>query len=365
MGDFLDRLGRAFSFIGEAVRMGFRDTGILIPSALSLVAQFAYVAIIFLVLSITGSLWLIGMDSEDVERLRATGRFLREGPGAALERTISEEVEWQASLTEEVEAATARGDDPQELIDRRRLEREEERAAAAAERERRREAQTGRRYWQAVFSGGGVFGALLISYIFSAMTVSLVHDHLCGKSAHVGKAARVVMRRFGSLVLLAVVSTIISVLAGAARGKKGSENAVGAIVAGIIESIWTVASFLILPGMVIHRLSLWQGLTRAKEIASKNLLVVAVGEVAVGLVANFIALAGVMAGMLAGFFTWRALPHPFYIPVGVTGVIALVAISFAMFVRHAYYTCLYLNAVETAKLGRRAPARGPLAAALA
>jgi len=68
--------------------------------------------------------------------------------------------------------------------------------------------------------------------------------------------------------------------------------------------------------------------------------------------------------VVVGFFTYRAIPQPFYLPVGAGGVVILITIAFAMFVKHAYYTCLYLNAVETAKAGKRAPLPGPLAAAL-
>ena len=58
------------------------------------------------------------------------------------------------------------------------------------------------------------------------------------------------------------------------------------------------------------------------------------------------------------------MPAPIYFPIGVGGMIAVLAMAFAGYVRVAYYTCLYVNAVESARIGRRAPLPGPLAAAL-
>ena len=136
-------------------------------------------------------------------------------------------------------------------------------------------------------------------------------------------------------------------------------------MAGIIERLWTVASFLILPGMMIHNLSLWQGLKRAKDIAAKNLLVVAVGEIAVGMVANIIGFLGVVGGVGVGVAVYRVIPKPLFVPVGLGGIIALLAIAFTIYVKAAYYTCLYVNAIETADAGHRAELRGPLADVLA
>lgn len=364
MGYFFERVGRAFSFIGSAVAMAFRDKDLFIPSLLSLVANGAYVAIIILLLGATNTLWLIGFEESDVEALKTTGRVLTEGPAAVVE---DQTAAIQAKIEEDnrtYREAIERGEDPGEVIKKRAAATAAENKTRTAEREAAREKAHSRRYVQWAFGVVTLFGAILITYVFSAMTVSLVYDHLCGKDARIGEAFSVVMARLPGIVLLAIISTIVSVLAQAARGKKGGKNVVGAIIGGLIEQLWTVASFLILPAMVIHKLSLWQGLKRAKEIAVGNLLIVAVGEIAVGLVGSLIAFFGVAGGVLVGFFTYRVIPHPFYIPVGVGGLIAVLAIAFAIYVRMAYYTCLYVNAVESAQTKHRVPAKGPLAAAL-
>ena len=251
---FFERVARAFSFIWEAVKMAFRDKDLLIPSALSILANFAYVALIIVILNAANSLWLIGWGSQDIEDLKAAGRLLRDGPGATIGESLEERIAEEKRLQEE---AVARGEDPEEFIRRRRAELERERAEAAAAKKAEEEKAKSRRYWQAIFNGGALFGAILITYIFSGMTVSLVYDHLSGKDARIGEAARVVMNRLAGLVLLAVVSTIVSIIASMARGRRGEKNPIGAVVGGIIESVWTVASFLILPGMIIHRLLFW------------------------------------------------------------------------------------------------------------
>ncbi|MHC4713583.1 MAG: hypothetical protein ACYTAN_09995 [Planctomycetota bacterium] len=369
MGYFFERVGKAFSFIWAAIRMAFKDKDLFLPSIFSLVANIAYITLIIVVLAATNTLWLIGLEQSDVEEIKEAGRILTDGPVAVAE-------ERDAAIEARIEegdaaykAAMERGEDPAQYIQDRAAAIDREVAAEmAAEREARREAEEKskrRAYVRGAFGAVTLFGAFIITYIFSGMTVSLVYDHLSGKDARIGEAFAVVMKRLPGIVLLAVISTIVSILAQAARGKEGKRNVVGAIVGGLIQSLWTIASFLILPAIVIHNLSLWQGLKRAKEIAAGNLLIVAVGEIAVGLVANLIAFLGIMAGVIVGVFTFRIIPQPFYIPLGAGGVVALIAIAFTMYVKQAYYTCLYVNAVESAKLGQRAAARGPLADALA
>lgn len=343
MGYFFERVWRAFSFIWAAVKMAFRDKDLFIPSLLSLVANVGYAVVIVVVLGATGTLWLAGLEKSDIEELREAAALVSEGPGALAEAGREE--------------ALAGGEAPEGALP--------EDAIAATREERPEEETRTRRYLQAAFGVVVLFGAMLITYFFSAMTVSLVYDHLSGKDARVGEAFSVVMARLPGIVLLAVVSTAVSVVARLARGKRGSENLVGGILGGIIERLWTVASFLILPGMVIHKLSLIQALKRAKEIAVGNLLVVAVGEIAVTMVANFIIFIGVVGGFVSGVFVYRFVPDPFLVPLGAGGVVVVLAIAFTTYVKMAYYTCLYLNATESAQAGRRVAAKGPLAEALA
>jgi hypothetical protein len=351
MGYFFERIGRAFSFIWAAITMAFRDKDLILPSMLSIVANGLYAAAIIITLSATGSLWLIGWDSGDVEGLKSAGRVLRDGPQAAIDDVIEEE---KAATAE----AEARGLTMEEYAAERAAERQ---AAIDAEKTASEESKS-RIYARAAFGAATIFGAFVITYIFSAMTVSLVYDHLSGKDARIGEAFAVAMARIPQLVMLAIASTVVALISQAARGD--DDEGVGAIIASLIEQLWTIASFLILPAMVIDRMSLWGGLKRARKIAAKNLLIVAVGEVAVGLVGNIIIFFGGVGGFFVGFFTYRVIPQPFYVPVGAGALVIFIAVAFVSYVKQAYYTCLYLNAAESAEAGRRVAVKGPLAAAL-
>ena len=77
---------------------------------------------------------------------------------------------------------------------------------------------------QFLFGGLCIFGALLITYFFMAMTISLVHAHLKGEDAQIAKAFAVVMKRAGSITLLALMSTGVQLLASLARDKEGRES---------------------------------------------------------------------------------------------------------------------------------------------
>lgn len=125
-----------------------------------------------------------------------------------------------------------------------------------------------------------------------------------------------------------------------------------------------MAALLALPAIVIEDLSIWNAMKKTKDIVSKNLLIVAVGEIAVSLVGNLIGFAGIVAGVVVGFYTASVMTAPLYVPVAFGGIIIAVTLAFVSYVKVAYYTCLYINAMETLRVGRRVLPAGPLAAAM-
>ena len=355
MGYFFERVSRAFTFIWASIKMAFRDKDLIVPSLVAIFANLAYVGAILGVLYATNSLWLVGVEKSDVDAIRNARQAASRTPQEALDEKVESMREEALAEEQAQKDAVARGENPEAVTAAPQAEPRD-----ASDVERRGNESKTRKYVQYAFDAAAVFGALFINYFFTAMTISLVHAHLMGKDARVGEALGVVTRRIGGIFLLAVVATLVEIAASLARDKKGRET----FVSAAIKRLWTVASFLILPAIVIENFSLWRALKRAREIAAKNLLVVAVGEVAVGLVGNFIGFLGIVSGVVVGYFTWTVLPTPIFVPISAGGVVIIFTIAFVSFVKVAYYTCLYVNAVETARVGRRVIPVGPLAAAL-
>jgi hypothetical protein len=240
-----------------------------------------------------------------------------------------------------------------------------------------------------LFQDGGTFGQVLIalvsavfiflqyavSYIFSAMTVYLIYGYLSEGDGKMEKAWEIVKRDWLDILGLAAASTLVNLAKGFIKGK--GKSGVRTFLAEALDRIWTQATYLVLPAMVIEDINLPEGLQRATYIAKNNLLLIGVSMVGVGAVTGLLNFALGLIGILLGV----GVAFPFISASGgslvliVLGVLAglLVASLFFMtasvvssYTATAYHTCLYLWAcdVEKAPNPAQVMAPGPLAAVL-
>jgi hypothetical protein len=227
-----------------------------------------------------------------------------------------------------------------------------------------------------------VLGALLIfvqytiAYVFSGMTAFLVYEYLTEGDGRMDQAWAIVRRVGFDLVSLAAASSAVKLLENALRGSGSRRNAGGSLAAGIINTVWTTATYFVLPAMVIEDLSLPQALKRATYIVKNNFMLVAVTEIGVSTV---VGLAGFLLGLVAvalGVAVFLAMVNISLVVAVVAGVLiaglplALIT-ALTSYVTTAYHTCLFLWAREAEKAvsqGQSAQAArvpAPLAAVLA
>jgi hypothetical protein len=208
-----------------------------------------------------------------------------------------------------------------------------------------------------------VFGSFLIFYFFCGMTVNMVDVHLKGGTPSLGEGARDAGKNFVAIVFLALVSTVIEAFARAARN---NDSIVGKIVAAIVETIWTMLSFLLLPAIIIEDASFGAAMRRVRQLHKGHMLLIGIGEIGVRLVTNLIGLVWMLAifGVVYGAFALVGGTAALVISFVVGGTMLALFAAFTTFVRMAYYTCLYLWAVEVERAGQSAPAPLPLAIAL-
>ena len=230
-----------------------------------------------------------------------------------------------------------------------------------------------------------VLGALLIfvqyvvGYIFSAMTIYLIYGYLSEGDGRLDKAWAVVQQEFLHIVTLAAASTGVNLLKGLfrGRGRSGGRN----VVAGLIETVWTEATYLVLPAMVIEDIGLKDGLKRATHIIKNNLLLVGVSTVGVravtGLIGFLLGATGIGLGLgvglgLVGLSQGAVFGWVSGISLGVliAGIFIIVATVLTSYTTTAYHTCLYLwardveKAQQQGQAGIAIPAPGPLAEVL-
>lgn len=208
---------------------------------------------------------------------------------------------------------------------------------------------------------GTLFGAFLIfaqytvSYFFSAMTIYLIYGYLAEGDGVMAKAWQMAQRNWLNILSLAAASMVVTLLQRFIRGKgdSGTRNA----LAAVIDAVWTQATYLVLPAMVIDGFNLKGGLRRATQIVKDNLLLIGVGMVGVravtGLIGFLIGGTGIALGLgvgiglvsLSGQAIWGVISG---LTLGaiIAGLFIMVAVLIASYTTTAYHTCLYLWARE-------------------
>ncbi len=246
-----------------------------------------------------------------------------------------------------------------------------------------------------VFSGSrfgniiiGIMGAIMIfvqfvvTYVFSGMTAYLIFGYLSEGDGRMDKAWGVVRRDFFDILTLAAASTVVNMLRNAAnRNRRGVASGLVRGAASLLEALWTEASYLILPAMVIDDLNLKDGMQRVLNITKQNLLLIGISTVGVRWVTGLI---GFVLGF-GGFLIALAVGGGAAYLTGGINVVSILGIAVAAFIFFAfvmvasvvnsytsiaYHTCLYIWArdVEKAQVAGqsiRVPAPAPLAAVLA
>jgi hypothetical protein len=245
----------------------------------------------------------------------------------------------------------------------------------------------GGEFGEALFSQNSLIVLLLVSAwwltnrFLEGVTTALTYSHLTEGpgSGRFSLACRAVFESLPAILILGVVTFLARNIAKWLRHKRGT-GVLGMgvnFLASIVEMFWTLAGHLILPSIVIEGTSFVGAMKRADRIASGNLLTIGVGEVGVDGICRFVSWLVYIAGAsAAGGIVYLAMYHhitiaPALIGVGAVlwGLVAIVVTSFSIYIRAAFYTCLYVWAIEaesvaaTERVHVRAPA--PLAHALA
>jgi len=207
------------------------------------------------------------------------------------------------------------------------------------------------------------FGSFLIFYFFCGMTVNMIDVHLRGGTPRLGEGARDAGRNFVAIIWLAMVSSIIDLFARMARSE---DSIFGRIIAGIVESIWTTLSFLLLPAIIIEDAGFGDAMKRVRALHKGNMLLIGLGEIGVRGITGLIGIVWFLLIFGVIYLDATLLSGTTAIVVGVTvaGTMFALFAAFSTYLRMAYYTCLYLWAVDVEKHGAEAPAPLPLAIAL-
>lgn len=215
------------------------------------------------------------------------------------------------------------------------------------------------------------FGSFVIFYFFMGMTVHLVDVHLKGGTPTLREAYADAKQNFVAILFLALISTIVEIISKAVRQSARDSESAGigiflSIIASVIESVWSMMAFLLLPAIIIEDVSLGQALTRVRSISKGNFMQIGVGDVGVRMVTSLIGFVVLLVLFAVVHFSFNTIGGTAgtVMGIGVGGTILCLYLAFSSYLRMAYYTCLYLWAADKVDKGPQAPAPLPLARVL-
>ncbi|MBK7751000.1 MAG: hypothetical protein IPI39_27575 [Candidatus Obscuribacter sp.] len=217
----------------------------------------------------------------------------------------------------------------------------------------------------------------LTNRFLEGVTTALVYSHLT-EGAGSGKFSTACAAVFSSLpaiIILGIVTLIAKRLARFMRDKRGTGIFGMGInfLSGIVEVFWTMAGHLILPAIVIEGTSFWGALKRSDRIGQGNLIAIGVGEIGIDTI-NRLVMFAVCSGGIAGFGAAFYNHIPATAPIVMIGgslwaMTVIVTTAMSIYIRSAFYTCLYVWAIEAEALSEadriNCQPPGPLAAAMA
>lgn len=150
------------------------------------------------------------------------------------------------------------------------------------------------------------FAVYALGLFFQAAVVAGALERFAGGDPSVGSALRAAWRRRGALLAWALVAATVGVLL---RSLERRSEALGRLVAAFLGAAWSLATFFVVPVLVMERLSLRASCRRSWALCRQAWGEAVSGRVGLGL-AGFLlglAVAGVCAGLAALGWTAAAL----------------------------------------------------------
>ena len=123
-----------------------------------------------------------------------------------------------------------------------------------------------------------------VGIFFQAAVVAGATERLRGGNPTVGSALEAASRRFGAILLWAVVAATVGVVLQIIRDRSGI---LGRIITSIGSLAWSLATFFIVPVLVLEHLSVRQSFERSVSAFQDTWGESVVGTASVGIVATF------------------------------------------------------------------------------
>jgi len=130
------------------------------------------------------------------------------------------------------------------------------------------------------------FGLILlyfIDYFCNGLACSLIFDQVTTGDAQLGPATKRTLKAVPGIVVFATISGVLDLLTSYAQERS---DILGRILLGIVRSIWTTATYVVMPSMVVEGLGFFPAFKRSKELMMNDPTQVGVGYIGIGLITS-------------------------------------------------------------------------------
>jgi hypothetical protein len=202
--------------------------------------------------------------------------------------------------------------------------------------------------------GLGTAMLYFVDYACNSLTASLIYDYATTGEAKMANATPRVKKALPGILIFAAVSALLDVASTYARERR---DVVSKIILNILRAVWTTATYVIMPALVLEGVSFGDAFKRSKQLMDQDPTGVGAGVVAMSITSY-------IAAIVIFPMAWFALQlfgriHPAF---GAIMFFLLVNLYWSVsgWMKIAYATCFYMWARECEKNGTQDHALAPL-----
>ncbi|MCA9908183.1 MAG: hypothetical protein KC519_05990 [Anaerolineae bacterium] len=202
---------------------------------------------------------------------------------------------------------------------------------------------------------GFLFYVVLYTVIFFCNTalIGAALIRLKGGDPTVSDGFRIASERLTHIVGYAIISATVGMILRAVSERGGL---IGQIVSGLVGFAWNVATFLVVPVLVIENIGPWDAIKRSSALLKKTWGENLIGNAGIGLVTFLVMIAGLFITIGLAIFGANINSTPFVIAVIIVGVIFMILLGLiSSALTGIYQAAVYRFAAEGETGGMFAP----------
>jgi hypothetical protein len=180
---------------------------------------------------------------------------------------------------------------------------------------------------------------LVVSFpmvFFNCALAACAQIQFSGGEPTIAEGLRLAGRKTGSILMWAVVTSTVGVILRYIEDRVGL---IGKIIVSLFGAGWAIATYLIVPVLVLEDLDVMESIRRSCQLLKKTWGEQLIAGINFFWITLLLAIPGILLGVLAGF-----LLGALAIPLGILYFVALVAVMSA--VRQIFVVALYRYAVS-------------------